>query len=92
MSVPRAFGALILKAAAFKADSRDRDRHLFDAVALLACIDDPFAERENFVGSDRSRLATLENALPAEHPAWRLLAGDARQNAESALRVLTGPA
>lgn len=45
ISVPRPFGALILKAAAHTADSRNRERHLFDAAALLACIDDPFAER-----------------------------------------------
>lgn len=41
ISVPRPIGALILKAAAYKTDSRDSDRHLFDAAALLACINDP---------------------------------------------------
>lgn len=45
ISVPRPFGALILKAAAYTTDSRDRERHLFDAAALLACIDDPLATR-----------------------------------------------
>lgn len=50
ISVPRPFGAFILKAAAYTADSRDRERHLFDAAALLACIDDPFAERSDFRG------------------------------------------
>jgi len=34
ISVPRPFGALILKAAAYMTDSRDRERHLFDAAAL----------------------------------------------------------
>lgn len=57
VSVPRPFGALILKAAAYITDSRDRDRHLFDAAALLACIDDPCVEREGFTGSDRGRIA-----------------------------------
>ncbi len=37
LSVPSAFGALILKAAAYQADGRDRNRHLADAVTLLAC-------------------------------------------------------
>lgn len=41
ISVPRPFGAVVLKSAAHKADSRDPDRHLYDAAALLACIDDP---------------------------------------------------
>jgi hypothetical protein len=36
LSVPDAFGALILKAAAHKVDARDRDRHLADAAVLLA--------------------------------------------------------
>ena len=49
--MPSPFGSLILKAAAYRTDSRDPDRHLRDAVALLACIDDPFAEREGFTGS-----------------------------------------
>jgi hypothetical protein len=39
ISVPRPFGAVILKAAAYRTDGRDRDRHLADAAALLACIE-----------------------------------------------------
>jgi predicted nucleotidyltransferase len=92
VSVPRPFGALILKAAAYTTDSRDRDRHLFDAAALLACIADPFAERDDFTGSDRTRLATLEKALPRQHPAWRQLPERDRADAEAALRILCGPA
>ena len=45
ISVPQPFGALILKAAAYKTDSRDPGRHLNDAAVLLACIEDPFDER-----------------------------------------------
>jgi hypothetical protein len=41
ISAPGALGALILKAAAYQTDSRDRERHLYDAAALLACIEDP---------------------------------------------------
>lgn len=91
ISVPRPFGALILKAAAYTTDSRDRDRHLFDAAALLACIEDPFAERDDYAGSDRGRLATLEQALPAGHLAWRQLPEPIRADAESALRILCAP-
>lgn len=92
VSVPRPFGALILKAAAYTTDSRDRDRHLFDAAALLACIADPFAERDDLAGSDRTRLATLEKALPRQHPAWRQLPERDRADAETALRILCAPA
>lgn len=88
VSVPRPYGALILKSAAYSNDSRDRERHLFDAAALLACIEDPFAERDNFTGSDRRRLTTLVEALPQEHPAWRALPNGPRSDAEAALRVL----
>jgi hypothetical protein len=35
LSVPSPFGALILKAAAYTTDSRDRERHLFDAVETV---------------------------------------------------------
>lgn len=91
ISVPRPFGAVILKAAAYTTDSRDRDRHLFDAAALLACIEDPFAERGDFAGSDRRRLATLEKALTEGHPAWRQLPESARVDAEAALRILSAP-
>lgn len=91
VSVPRPFGALMLKAAAHSAYSRGRDRHLFDAVALLACIDDPFAERDQFTGSDRRRLAALGRSLPREHAAWRALPGARRADAGAALRALCAP-
>jgi hypothetical protein len=89
VSVPGAFGALILKAAAYKTDSRDPERHLRDAVALLACIDDPFAEREGFTGSDRSRLQTLRTRLTLDDICWTALTGQHRIDAETALEILT---
>ncbi|HAM44021.1 MAG TPA: hypothetical protein DCM67_03220 [Propionibacteriaceae bacterium] len=87
ISVPRPFGALILKAAAYLADTRDRDRHLFDAAVLLACIDDPFSEREEFIGSDRARIAVLRRSLGEDHPAWRALPEDHRTQAQLALEL-----
>lgn len=89
VSVPGPFGALILKAAAYKNDSRDPDRHLRDAVALLACIEDPFAERDGFTGSDRSRLMTLRTWLTPEDISWKALTGQPRIDAETALAILT---
>lgn len=88
VSVPRPFGALILKAAAFITDSRDADRHLYDALALLVCIDDPFTEREEFTGSDRRRISTLAANLTQDHPAWRTLSREQRAQAEAALTIL----
>ncbi|MGG5259205.1 nucleotidyl transferase AbiEii/AbiGii toxin family protein [Phycicoccus avicenniae] len=88
ISVPSPLGAVILKAAAYATDSRDRDRHLFDAAALLACIADPFADRDDLRGSDRRRLTTLRKALSDDHPAWRQLPRDDRANADAALRIL----
>lgn len=90
ISVPRPFGALILKAAAYAADSRDRERHLFDAAALLACIDDPFEERAEFTGSDRRRIGALVEHLDQGHPAWRALPEDHRTQAQLTLDILAG--
>lgn len=88
ISVPRPFGALVLKAAAYATDSRDRERHIFDAAALLACIDDPFPERAEFTGSDRRRIATLVAQLHEAHPAWRALAEGHRTQAQLTLDIL----
>lgn len=88
ISVPRPFGAVILKAAAYRADSRERARHLADAAALLACIEDPFAEREGLMGSDRSRLLTLQRELADDHVAWLGLPDGKRNDARAALRLL----
>jgi len=88
LSIPGPLGALILKAAAYTSDTRDRDRHLFDAAALLACIADPLVDRDSFAGSDRRRVATLTRALPTDHPAWRQLPRNIADDAQAALRLL----
>lgn len=89
ISVPDAFGALMLKAAAHRADGRDRDRHLTDAAVLLACLD-PFEERSPS-GSDRSRLLHLRKHLDdPTAPAWLLLPDAARRDGQAALDLLCG--
>ncbi len=88
VSVPDPFGAVVLKAAAYQADSRDRERHLLDAALLLAVIEDPYAERERFTGSDRARLRSLARALPDSAPQWRALQADARIDGRATLRIL----
>ena len=90
ISVPSPFGAVILKAAAYQTDSRDKDRHLLDAALLLAVIEDPYTEREGFAGSDRSRLQALVTALPDAAREWRQLSPAWRVNGQAALRILTG--
>lgn len=89
ISVPRPYAAVILKAAAYLADSRDRDRHLYDAAALLACIEETLTEKESLGGSDRRRIRTLTQRLPGDHPAWLALDQVALVNAQAALRILS---
>lgn len=89
ISVPRPFGALILKAAAYITDTRDRGRHLEDAAVLLACVQDPIAELEKSSGSDRSRLLTLADELTDAHPAWQLMPASDAERGRAVLRVLT---
>lgn len=90
ISVPAPFAATILKAAAYQADSRDRARHLTDAVVLLAAIEQPLDERSRFAGSDRSRLQTLRRALPDDARPWQVLPPEWRAEAQAALRLLCG--
>lgn len=61
--VPSLHGALVLKAAAHIVDSRDRDRHLLDAITLLACIVDAREIVHDLRGSDRKRLTHILRAL-----------------------------
>ena len=79
----------MLKAAAYRTDSRDPERHLHDAASLLCCLEDPYAEQERFAGSDRQRLQTLRLNLPDQAPAWRALPAAHRRNGQAALRILT---
>lgn len=92
ISVPRPFGAVILKAAAYITDSRNPARHLSDAAALLGCIEDPMGEKEGLSGSDRKRLAVLDKALPLDHLAWRALPEAVAFDGQIALRILCSQA
>ncbi|KAA1397841.1 hypothetical protein ESP70_010890 [Aeromicrobium ginsengisoli] len=89
VSVPSPFGAVILKAAAYQTDSRDKERHLQDAALLLAVIEDPYAEREQFAGSDKARLRTLVESLHDDAREWRSLPAEWRTNGQTSLRILT---
>jgi predicted nucleotidyltransferase len=89
VSVPSPFGAVILKAAAYQTDSRDKERHLQDAALLLAVIEDPYAARDLLAGSDRARLQALARALLDDAREWRALPERWRTNGQAALRILT---
>ncbi|ASN21747.1 hypothetical protein [Arthrobacter sp. YN] len=89
ISIPNALGALVLKGAAYREDSRDRDRHLDDAVVLCATIKTPLATAKEMGGSDRSRVQTLHGVLEnPDHRSWQLLHEADRTPAMDALRIL----
>lgn len=90
-SIPDALGALVLKSAAYREDSRDRDRHLDDA-ALLACtVQDPFRDVERLEGgSDRGRIQLLARTLDdASHRSWQLIPEELREHGRHVLAVLS---
>ena len=86
--VPDLLGAVVLKAAAWAADSRDRERHSGDAAFLVSLMTDPLAERNRFAGRDRKRLLRLDKVLgDPDVTEWRRL-GDAADDGYSAWRSL----
>jgi hypothetical protein len=86
--VPDLLGALVLKAAAWSADNRDRSRHSGDAAFLTSLVTDPLAERTRFAGSDRKRLRRLDAVLGDPDAAeWRQL-GDAADDGYATWRLL----
>ncbi|MFP3460043.1 hypothetical protein R5O87_04230 [Arthrobacter globiformis] len=89
ISIPNPLGALVLKGAAFREDSRDRDRHLDDAVVLCAAIRNPLITAAHLKGSDRSRILALHRELSDPgHRSWQLLELGDRTPAMDALRIL----
>lgn len=89
LSIPNALGALVLKGAAYREDSRDRGRHLDDAAVLLATVSNPLKLVAEMGGSDRSRILTLNRALSdADHDSWNVLDPDDRNRGISNLAVL----
>ncbi|MDN5852565.1 MAG: hypothetical protein L0K86_06920 [Actinomycetia bacterium] len=89
VSVPSPLAAVVLKSAAYQTDSRNPERHLQDAAALLACITDPYEASENLRGSDGQRLRLLADALPDDASYWQALDATPRADAQAALRIMT---
>ena len=90
LSLPDALGALVLKGAAYVADSRDRDRHLDDAAVLACTLTAPVADRARCTRGDKRRLRALWAVLQdRDHKSW--IAVDERADrGHAALRVLLG--
>lgn len=92
VSVPNVLGALTLKGGAYTVDSRDRQRHLEDAVVLLATIEDAdeiVEDAEMWTQHDPTRLRTLHKALPHDHAAWQLITErPQRLRAQRSLEIL----
>lgn len=90
LSLPSVLGALVLKGAAYREDSRDRERHIEDAAILAALIDDPIAKISELAGSDRSRIIGLNKSLRGPlHPAWAAMRAEDGERARYALDVLS---
>ena len=87
--VPSVLGSLILKAAAYQVDSRDRDRHAADAAFLVSLINDPVDLRGQLKGSDRKRLRVLNTVIGSRsHPVWASL-GAIASDAYATWQLLT---
>lgn len=90
LSLPDTLGALVLKAAAWAADSRDTDRHLDDTVVLAATVKDPLAQASRMKGSDRGRLLRVWRHLrDRDHRCWGVVEQPVGDHAYEVLRVLT---
>lgn len=88
--VPDLLGALILKAAAYRADQRDSFRHLEDVALLASLITDHASELGRLKGSDKKRLRNITESLrDKNNPAWLKLSSEIRINGQDTLRILS---
>lgn len=88
--MPDLGGALVIKARAAVADSRDPQRHLFDLAFLLSLVENPRQLRERLSTRDRSHLRRLGLGDDTRQAPWVVLSdqGD-RSNAAEAYLSLT---
>ena len=88
--IPDLLGALVLKAAAYTVDKRDRGRHLEDVAVIASLITNHANELKRLQGSDKKRLRSVMAALIDEnHPAWLRLNEGQRLKGHDTLRILT---
>lgn len=89
--IPDPLGAVVVKAAAFRADHRDRGRHLEDVAVLLASSGGRRRlAPERLSRTDKQHLRpAMDELVDAEHAAWSVLAPDDRIIGRRALAALT---
>lgn len=90
LQTPDLLGVLVLKAAAYCADRRDRHRHLDDVALLASLIEDHKSCISRLHGSDKKRLRAVAKALnDAEDSSWRKLNLENRKKGQLTLRILS---
>lgn len=90
LSIPSPLAALVMKGAAYKEDTRDRDRHLEDAALLSTILGDPLELVPELQGSDRSRIIALYKELSdLGHPAWAGFDEERRREGHYVLDILS---
>src|SRR5690606_25769433 len=89
IAVPRTPAALVLKAAAFKNDQRDRGRHLEDLVVLLASdVNNPLDYSSIPAPQRRHLWPAVDHLTDVGHPAWLVLDEYDRELARRAFELL----
>ncbi|MGY1551400.1 hypothetical protein ACW5CM_06380 [Microbacterium sp. A588] len=89
IAVPRTPAALVLKAAAFKNDQRDRGRHLEDIVVLLAADTNNPLKYSSIPTTQRRHLRpAVDHLADIGHPAWQILDEHDRELARRAFETL----
>ena len=87
--IPDLQGALVLKARAYVADSRDRGRHQFDLAQLCAAIDDPMTLAGTLDNKELRALRKVDMPLAVTQDPWLRLDAALRHGAVEAWETLT---
>ena len=90
--VPDLQGALVLKARAYVADSRDRGRHQFDLAQLCAAVDDPMTLAAALDSKELRALRRVGMPLSVTQDPWLRVDAALRADALEAWQTLAGGA
>jgi len=87
---PDILGALVLKAAAYHSDNRNRGRHLDDVALLSSLVDNVAQELSRLHGSDQKRIRAVAKVLESpNHSAWLTLPDKNQIRGQDVLRILS---
>jgi hypothetical protein len=87
--LPDLHGALVLKARAWVADTRDRVRHLYDLAQLSAAVDDPLTLSGNLDSKERRALRRVDMPSTTTSDPWLRIADIHRADAFEAWQTIT---